>query len=67
MREKQNHIEQLLIERDLDRHDAENQVLMYQKDISQVGIYIFDRLNESNLLYNFKIYFLYCNREALIN
>lgn len=40
LREKQNHIEQLLIERDLDRHDAENQVLMYQKDISQVGIYL---------------------------
>lgn len=38
LREKQNHIEQLLIERDLDRHDSENQVLMYQKDISQVGI-----------------------------
>uniref|UniRef100_A0A1L8E5I6 Putative cytoskeleton-associated protein n=1 Tax=Nyssomyia neivai TaxID=330878 RepID=A0A1L8E5I6_9DIPT len=35
LREKQNHIEQLLTEKDLDRQDAEVQSLMYQKDINE--------------------------------
>lgn len=35
LREKQNHIEHLLIERDLDRQDAENNSMMYQKTINQ--------------------------------
>lgn len=39
LREKQNHIEQLLIERDLERQDAENVTLMYQKDLGKVIIY----------------------------
>lgn len=38
LREKQNHIEQLLAEKDLDRQDAEIQSMMYQKDINEVGI-----------------------------
>lgn len=36
LREKQNHIEHLLIERDLDRQDSENNAMMYQKTINQV-------------------------------
>lgn len=36
LREKQNHIEHLLIERDLDRQDSENNSMMYQKTINQV-------------------------------
>ncbi|XP_037047111.1 restin homolog isoform X5 [Bradysia coprophila] len=36
LREKQNHIEHLLIERDLDRQDAENNAMMYQKTINQL-------------------------------
>ncbi|XP_055680967.1 restin homolog isoform X14 [Lutzomyia longipalpis] len=35
LREKQNHIEQLLAEKDLDRQDAEIQSMMYQKDINE--------------------------------
>jgi hypothetical protein len=35
LREKQNHIEHLLIERDLDRQDSENNAMMYQKTINQ--------------------------------
>lgn len=38
LREKQNHIEHLLIERDLDRQDSENNAMMYQKTITQVCI-----------------------------
>lgn len=38
LREKQNHIEHLLIERDLDRQDADNNAMMYQKTINQVCI-----------------------------
>ncbi|KAJ6646887.1 Restin like [Pseudolycoriella hygida] len=37
LREKQNHIEHLLIERDLDRQDSENNTMMYQKTINQKG------------------------------
>ncbi|XP_055713416.1 restin homolog isoform X4 [Phlebotomus papatasi] len=36
LREKQNHIEQLLAEKDLDRQDAEIQSMMYQKDINEL-------------------------------
>lgn len=39
LREKQNHIEQLLIERDIDKQDTENQALHFQKDIKKVGKY----------------------------
>uniref|UniRef100_A0A0K8TT97 Putative cytoskeleton-associated protein n=1 Tax=Tabanus bromius TaxID=304241 RepID=A0A0K8TT97_TABBR len=35
IREKQNHIEQLMIERELDREDAQNQAMMYQKSINE--------------------------------
>lgn len=38
LREKQNHIEHLLIERDLDRQDSENNAMMFQKTINQVCI-----------------------------
>lgn len=38
LREKQNHIEQLMIERDLDREDAQNQALQFQKNISELLI-----------------------------
>ncbi|KAI9585258.1 hypothetical protein GQX74_001105 [Glossina fuscipes] len=36
LREKQSHIEQLMIERDLDREDSQNQALQYQKNINEV-------------------------------
>ncbi|XP_059609568.1 restin homolog isoform X3 [Phlebotomus argentipes] len=36
LREKQNHIEQLLAEKDLDRQDADLQSVMYQKDINEL-------------------------------
>ncbi|XP_075152015.1 cytoplasmic linker protein 190 isoform X2 [Haematobia irritans] len=35
LREKQQHIEQLMIERDLDREDSQNQALQYQKNINE--------------------------------
>lgn len=38
MREKQNHIEQLLLERELEKQEAETQIIAYQKDINQVCI-----------------------------
>ncbi|XP_073825057.1 cytoplasmic linker protein 190 isoform X7 [Musca autumnalis] len=36
LREKQQHIEQLMIERDLDREDSQNQALQYQKNINEL-------------------------------
>lgn len=36
LREKQNHIEQLLLERELEKQDSESQIISYQKDINQV-------------------------------
>lgn len=39
LREKQNHIEQLMQERDLEKQDAGNQILTYQTNISQVCIF----------------------------
>ncbi|KAL9929698.1 cytoplasmic linker protein 190 isoform 2-T7 [Glossina fuscipes fuscipes] len=36
LREKQSHIEQLMIERDLDREDSQNQALQYQKNINEL-------------------------------
>ncbi|XP_073825082.1 cytoplasmic linker protein 190 isoform X24 [Musca autumnalis] len=39
LREKQQHIEQLMIERDLDREDSQNQALQYQKNINEVNIF----------------------------
>ncbi|XP_037903664.1 restin homolog isoform X2 [Hermetia illucens] len=36
IREKQNHIEQLMIERDLDREDSQNQAMLFQKNISEL-------------------------------
>lgn len=38
IREKQNHIEQLMIERDLDREDSQNQAMLFQKNISEVNM-----------------------------
>ncbi|XP_058987016.1 restin homolog isoform X4 [Musca domestica] len=35
LREKQQHIEQLMIERDLDREDSQNQAFQYQKNINE--------------------------------
>uniref|UniRef100_A0A1A9WBH6 CAP-Gly domain-containing protein n=1 Tax=Glossina brevipalpis TaxID=37001 RepID=A0A1A9WBH6_9MUSC len=35
LREKQSHIERLMIERDLDREDSQNQALQYQKNINE--------------------------------
>ncbi|XP_015033476.3 restin homolog isoform X7 [Drosophila willistoni] len=35
LREKQNHVEQLMVERDLDREDAQNQALQLQKNINE--------------------------------
>lgn len=37
LKEKQNHIEQLLKEKDLDRQEAANQATLFQKDINEVG------------------------------
>lgn len=37
LREKQNHIEQLLLERDLDRQDSETQSMESLKSIQQVS------------------------------
>ncbi|KAI8126721.1 Restin like protein [Lucilia cuprina] len=39
LREKQQHIEQLMIERDLDREDSQNTALQFQKNINEVNIY----------------------------
>ncbi|XP_058987003.1 restin homolog isoform X2 [Musca domestica] len=39
LREKQQHIEQLMIERDLDREDSQNQAFQYQKNINEVNIF----------------------------
>ncbi|XP_036327697.1 restin homolog [Rhagoletis pomonella] len=39
LHEKQKHIEQLMIERELDREDCQNQALQYQKNINEVIIY----------------------------
>uniref|UniRef100_W8BMZ8 Restin n=1 Tax=Ceratitis capitata TaxID=7213 RepID=W8BMZ8_CERCA len=39
LHEKQKHIEQLIIERELDREDCQNQALQYQKNINEVIIY----------------------------
>ncbi|XP_023032487.2 restin homolog isoform X5 [Drosophila willistoni] len=36
LREKQNHVEQLMVERDLDREDAQNQALQLQKNINEL-------------------------------
>ncbi|XP_058059639.1 restin homolog isoform X2 [Anopheles bellator] len=36
LREKQNHIEQLMQEREIDREESANQSIMYQKNIQQV-------------------------------
>lgn len=38
LKEKQNHIEQLLKEKDLERQEADNQATLFQKDINEVGI-----------------------------
>ncbi|XP_017025635.1 restin homolog isoform X17 [Drosophila kikkawai] len=35
LREKQQHVEQLMVERDLDREDAQNQALQLQKNINE--------------------------------
>uniref|UniRef100_A0A1A9ZN83 CAP-Gly domain-containing protein n=1 Tax=Glossina pallidipes TaxID=7398 RepID=A0A1A9ZN83_GLOPL len=35
LREKQSHIEQIMIERELDREDSQNQALQYQKNINE--------------------------------
>ncbi|KAM7350903.1 cytoplasmic linker protein 190 isoform 2-T4 [Cochliomyia hominivorax] len=40
LREKQQHIEQLMIERDLDREDSQNTALQFQKNISELKTYI---------------------------
>ncbi|XP_049308140.1 restin homolog isoform X5 [Bactrocera dorsalis] len=42
LHEKQKHIEQLMIERELDREDCQNQALQYQKNINE------DKLNGSD-------------------
>nr|XP_044249670.1 restin homolog isoform X1 [Drosophila takahashii] len=39
LREKQQHVEQLMVERDLDREDAQNQALQLQKNINEVIIF----------------------------
>ncbi|KAH8376534.1 hypothetical protein KR093_000032 [Drosophila rubida] len=36
LREKQHHVEQLMVERDLDREDAQNQALQLQKKINEL-------------------------------
>lgn len=36
LREKQNHVEQLILERDLTRQQTENDTLVFQKTINQV-------------------------------
>ncbi|KRF85554.1 uncharacterized protein Dvir_GJ16188, isoform D [Drosophila virilis] len=36
LREKQQHVEQLMVERDLDREDAQNQALQLQKNINEL-------------------------------
>ncbi|XP_055635883.1 restin homolog isoform X11 [Toxorhynchites rutilus septentrionalis] len=36
LREKQNHIEQLIREREIDREEGANQTIMYQKNVQQV-------------------------------
>lgn len=36
LREKQNHIEQLILERDLTRQQTENDTMVFQKEIRQV-------------------------------
>lgn len=38
LREKQNHVEQLILERDLTRQQTENDTMMFQKNINQVSI-----------------------------
>ncbi|KAI8126724.1 Restin like protein [Lucilia cuprina] len=40
LREKQQHIEQLMIERDLDREDSQNTALQFQKNINELKTYI---------------------------
>ncbi|XP_037958110.1 restin homolog isoform X2 [Teleopsis dalmanni] len=40
LREKHNHIEQLLIERELDREEAQNQALQFQKNINELNLKI---------------------------
>uniref|UniRef100_A0A0A1WX41 Restin homolog n=2 Tax=Zeugodacus cucurbitae TaxID=28588 RepID=A0A0A1WX41_ZEUCU len=42
LHEKQKHIEQLMIERELDREDCQNQALQYQKNINE------DKLSDSD-------------------
>lgn len=39
LREKQQHVEQLMVERELDREDAQNQALQLQKNINEVIIF----------------------------
>ncbi|EDX05306.1 GD24107 [Drosophila simulans] len=39
LREKQQHVEKLMVERDLDREDAQNQALQLQKNINEVIIF----------------------------
>ncbi|XP_030079254.1 restin homolog isoform X9 [Drosophila hydei] len=40
LREKQQHVEQLMVERDLDREDAQNQALHLQKNINELKLRI---------------------------
>ncbi|XP_043070576.1 restin homolog isoform X9 [Drosophila grimshawi] len=39
LREKQQHVEQLMVERELDREDSQNQALQLQKNINEVIIF----------------------------
>lgn len=62
LREKQNHIEQLMQERDLEKQDAGNQILSYQTSISQVCIY--NRfclgLDKQQVIFQSIIFILFC-------
>uniref|UniRef100_A0A8D8G9X7 Restin homolog n=1 Tax=Culex pipiens TaxID=7175 RepID=A0A8D8G9X7_CULPI len=40
LREKQNHIEQLMREREIDREEGANQTILYQKNVQQVFLLV---------------------------
>lgn len=57
LREKQNHIEQLLLERDLDRQDSESQSIDSQRSINQVS-YTIDQIK---VFFNFYFIIFWSN------
>ncbi|XP_034125395.1 restin homolog isoform X2 [Drosophila guanche] len=46
LREKQQHVEQLMVERELDREDSQNQALQLQKNINELKLRIFQLESE---------------------